>query len=303
MSKIEDALKKINSNNTTRRARPAETAHQQQLARASQSIAPVVQSKQTSTDMTQRASSRAEIARMEEAAPISNEAMAHNKIVHPEMEDGRVLNAFRELRTKIIQKSLNGNGVIMVTGVTLGDGASFVARNLAAAFALDTSKTALLLDCNLKNPQYDGINSAGAKLGLTDYLESEDISVDKIIHRPGIDRFRMIPSGVQCEVPAEYFTSMKMGKLLVQLKQRYPERYVILDTPPITESADTSIVADLCDHVLLVVPYGKVTEMQVGAAVKAIGQHKLIGVVFNNEPQFPRPSVWKSIRKLTPFQS
>ena len=297
MSKIEDALKKISGTGTTRGPGSAETARRQQLARAPQANAPGALSKQTSTDMTQRASSRAEISRMEEATPISDEVMAHNKIIHPEMEDGRVLNAFRELRTKIIQKSLNGNGIIMVTGVALGDGASFVARNLAAAFALDTSKTALLLDCNLKNPRYDGINSGGTRLGLTDYLESEDISVDKIIHRPGIDRFRMIPSGVQCEVPAEYFTSVKMGKLLVQLKQRYPERYVILDTPPITESADTSIVADLCDHILLVVPYGKVTEMQVDAAVKAIGHHKLVGVVFNNEPQFPKPRVWKSIWK------
>ena len=300
MSKIEDALKKIGSHNAARGTGDAgETARRQQLARAPQSLAHAAQSKQASTDMSQRASSRAEIARMEEALPISDESMAHNKIIHPEMEDGRVLNAFRELRTKIIQKSLNSNGIIMVTGVTLGDGASFVARNLAAAFALDTSKTALLLDCNLKNPQYDGINSLGAKLGLTDYLESEDISVDKIIHRPGIDRFRMIPSGVQCEVPAEYFTSVKMGRLLVQLKQRYPERYVILDTPPITESADTNIVADLCDHILLVVPYGKVTEMQVEAAVKAIGQRKLVGVVFNNEPQLPKSRVWKSIWKLT----
>lgn len=287
MSKIEDALKKVGGGRAARNG-PQPDGQQRQLAR-------VAQPNQTSTSLTQRANSRTEIARMVETSPISEAELARNKIIHSDMPDGRVLNAFRELRTKIVQKSVNGNGVIMVTGVKFGDGASFVARNLAAAFALDESKTALLLDCNFKHPQVAVRKSSDDKLGLTDYLESEDVPVDKIIHQAGINRFRMIPSGAHCEVPAEYFTSVRMGKLLTQLKQRYPERYVILDTPPITESADTSIVAAMCDHVLLVVPYGKVTQTQIEAAVKSIDKNKLLGVVFNNQPQFPSATFWKSI--------
>lgn len=292
MSKIEDALKKVGGSKAARGGASPDGL-QRQLARAPQPS-------QTSTSLTQRASSRAEIARMVESSPISEEELARNKIIHSDMGDGRVLNAFRELRTKIVQKSLNGNGVIMVTGVCFGDGASFVARNLAAAFALDESKTALLLDCNFKNPQISTIRTSNGKLGLTDYLESEEVPVDKIIHQAGIDRFRLIPSGAHCEVPAEYFTSVRMGKLLTQLKHRYPERYVILDTPPITESADTTIVAAMCDHVLLVVPYGKVTQAQVDAAVKSIDKNKLLGVVFNNEPQLPPPGFWKSFWRRKP---
>lgn len=286
MSKIEDALKKVGGGRAPRNGTQPE-GQQRQLAR-------VAQPNQTSTSLTQRANSRTEIARMVETSPISEAELARNKIIHSDMPDGRVLNAFRELRTKIVQKSLNGNGVIMVTGVKFGDGASFVARNLAAAFALDESKTALLLDCNFKHPQVAVRKSSDGKLGLTDYLESEDVPVDKIIHQAGINRFRMIPSGAHCEVPAEYFTSVRMGKLLTQLKQRYPERYVILDTPPITESADTSIVAAMCDHVLLVVPYGKVTQTQIEAAVKSIDKNKLLGVVFNNQPQLPSSGFWKT---------
>lgn len=294
MSKIEDALKRVSGGKAARGAAPPE-GQQRQLARAPQPG-------QASSSLTQRVNSRAEIARMQESSPISDAERAQNKIIHSEMPDGRVLNAFRELRTKIVQKSLNGNGVIMVTGVGFGDGTSFVARNLAAAFALDESKTALLLDCNFKHPQVSTTSTkpANGRLGLTDYLESDDLQADKIIHQAGIDRLRLIPSGAHCEVPAEYFTSARMGKLLTQLKQRYAERYVILDTPPITESADTTIVAAMCDHVLLVVPYGKVTQTQVEAAVKAVDKNKLLGVVFNNEPQLPSPGFWKSFWRRRP---
>ena len=292
MSKIEDALKKMGGGKAMRSGTAPE-GHQRQLAR-------VQQPNQTSTDLTQRANSRAEIARMEESSPITDEEMARSKVIHSDMPDGRVLNAFRELRTKIVQKSINGNGIIMVTGVSFGDGTSFVARNLAAAFALDESKTALLLDCNFKNPQISTTKTSAGLLGLTDYLESEEVPVEKIIHQAGINRMRLIPSGAHCEVPAEYFTSVRMSKLLTQLKQRYPERYVILDTPPITESADTTIVAAMGDHVLLVVPHGKVTQAQVEAAVKSIDKNKLLGVVFNNEPQLPSSGFWKSFWRRKP---
>jgi protein-tyrosine kinase len=292
VSKIEDALKKVSGGRAAHSGTPPD-GRQRQLARAPQPG-------QTSSSLMQRVNSRAEIARMQEASPISDAARAQHKIIHSEMTDGRVLNAFRELRTKIMQKSLDGNGVIMVTGVGFGGGTSFVARNLAAAFALDESKTALLLDCNFKHPQVAAAKAADGKLGLTDYLESDEVQVDRIIHQAGIDRLRLIPSGARCEVPAEYFTSVRMNRLLTQLKQRYAERYVILDTPPITESADTTIVAAMCDHVLLVVPYGKVTQAQVEAAVKAVDKDKLLGVVFNNEPQLPSPGFWKSFWRRKP---
>jgi hypothetical protein len=41
--------------------------------------------------------------------------------------------------------------------------------------------------------------------------------------------------------------------------------------------------------VVLVVPYGRVTDSQIESSIKAIGDKKLAGVVFNNEPALPDP--------------
>ena len=100
---------------------------------------------------------------------------------------------------------------------------------------------------------------------------------------------RLIPSGARREISSEYFTSLKMRRLLEALKARYAERYVVLDAPAVTESADSRILAELADYVLLVVPYGKVSEAQILAAARAIGAQKLVGVVFNNEPRTLKP--------------
>jgi protein-tyrosine kinase len=295
MSKIEKALNKARSSaGSLRVVHDGREATGQSLATVSSSTTVSV------SDVEHRAISSKMISRMRDITPIDKKFLAQHRIIFPEMGKDDTVRAFREIRTKIIQKSQGKNCSIMVTSLLGGGGSSFVAMNLAAAFAFDGSKTALFIECNLRKPYLHKL-FAGKKAvfhGLTDYLEHPDMDASEIIHPVGIARLRVIPSGNQREVPAEYFTSLKMKRLMDEIQQRYPERYIILDAPPMTESADAQILADLCDYVLLVVPYGKVTDSQIDASVKAIGEKKLFGVVFNNEPVLP-PLRWLSI--LNPF--
>jgi Mrp family chromosome partitioning ATPase len=113
------------------------------------------------------------------------------------------------------------------------------------------------------------------------------MDIADIIYPVGIPRLRVVPAGDHREVPVEYFTSARMQQLMQVVKQRYNERYVILDSPPISQSADLQILMELCDYVILVVPYGKVTEAQLADAAKTIGEKKLMGIVFNSEPRPP----------------
>ena len=246
----------------------------------------------------QRGRASESIARMKEKSLLDKQTLALHQIIYPEMEETGTVRAFRELRTRIIQKTQGRNCVIMVTSVVGGGGSSFVAMNLGVAFSFDAGKTALLMDCNLKNPSMHRLFGAGTFRGLTDYMDNSGVDIAEIIHSVGIERLRIIPSGGRREIPSEYFTSFKMNQLLESIKQRYRERYIILDAPPMTESADTQILAEACDYVLLVVPYGRVTDSQVNTCAKAISDKKLLGIIFNNEPA-PPALKWRRI--LNPF--
>jgi exopolysaccharide/PEP-CTERM locus tyrosine autokinase len=246
----------------------------------------------------QRGSASRAIARMQEKLLLDKHVLAQNQIIYPEMGENSTVRAFREIRTKIIQKTQGQNCKIMVTSVTSGGGSSFVTLNLGVAFAFDAGKTALLLDCHFTNPSLHRLFGAGTFRGLTDYLDNTDMDIAEIIHPVGIERLRIIPSGGQREIPAEYFTSAKMKQLLDSIKQRYRERYIIIDAPPMTSSADTQILAELCDYVVLVVPYGRVRDSNIDDCIKAIGEKKLLGIIFNNEPD-PPTLPWQRI--LNPF--
>jgi capsular exopolysaccharide synthesis family protein len=289
MSKIEKALSKARASGALRVVSPQPASHEKTLEEvsAASSVTSLIE---------QRASSSEAIARMQEKTPLSKQSLSHNRVIYPELGENGTVRAFREIRTKIIQKSQGRNGVIMVTSVTGGGGSSFVSLNLGVAFAFDAGKTALLLDCNLKNPSLDRLFGPGSFQGLTDYMENSDMDIADIIHPVGIERLRIIPSGGQREIPAEYFTSLKMKRLLDGIKQRYRERYIIIDAPPMTESADTQILADLCDYAVLVVPYGRVTDAQIDACIKALGDKKLVGVVFNDEPTLPEFRWWDMLK-------
>lgn len=293
MSKIEKALNKVRASGALR-----VISTQPEHDRPASKQLETTQASGETVMLEQRACSTEAIAHMQEKALLSQPALAENRIIYPELGENSVVRAFREIRTKIVQKSQGQNCVIMVTSVAGGGGSSFATFNLGVAFALDDSKTALLLDCNFRNPALHRLFPAKNYLGLTDYLENPKMDIADVIHPVGIKRLRIIPSGAQREISAEYFTSIKMRRMIESIKQRYRERYIILDAPPVTESADMQILSELCDYVILVVPYGKVTDSQVVSCVKSIPEKKLLGIIFNNEPTLPDIS-WRSI--LNPF--
>ena len=278
MSKVEKALQKARAMDDVALPAPA-------TASAVAQEKPLILSAKDNSDYT------AQIPRMSQKFRMERSDLSEAKIIYQEMEDARVVESFRQMRTHILQNAGAKNCVVLVASVVPDGGASFVALNLAAAFAFDESKTALLIDCRLRDPQQDRLVSGDIHYGLTDYLETEDVEVGRIIHEGGLPRFRIIPAGRRSDAGTEHLDSRRMRDLIVHLRDRYPDRYIVLDAASPAESADAVVLAEIADFVLLVVPYGKVTESQIWSVAKAIDEQKLLGVVFNDEPQ-PRRVIW-----------
>jgi protein-tyrosine kinase len=137
MSKIEDALNKA------------------LMIRESTSPAGQLSVLEFGTAIAPRISSSQDIAGMVEPVVFEHRELARKRIIYPEMANSGVVNAFRQLRTKLLHQSEGRNGMLMVTSVRSGSGSSFIALNLAAAFAFDETKTALLIDCNLYDAGFD----------------------------------------------------------------------------------------------------------------------------------------------------
>jgi protein-tyrosine kinase len=226
--------------------------------------------------------SSSRIDQMDEVDRFTDIELDAKKLVYPGTQNTRVLNIFRELRTQLLQLQRKQNFVCMVTSVSHHGGGTFVTQNLASVFALDKTKTSLLLDANLYSPSAQDLIFGEAESGITDYLSTSNLSIKDIVYATGVPRLRAIPLGRNCEGAAEYFASEKMQGFVEEVKTRYADRYIFIDAPPVTHSSETRILADLVDLVVLVVPHGLVTSDQVEAAIEVIGREKLAGLVYNN---------------------
>lgn len=223
------------------------------------------------------------ILEMREIDGFTSSELDERKLIYPEMKQSRIINRFRELRTRLLQRSENKNFIVAITSLVKGGGATYIASNLAAAFAIDSSKTSLLVDGNLGDPGVDSLFGLQVEHGLTQFLEDPKLELENIIYSSGVKRLRVIPAGQRTEYASEYFISQRMSYFLSALKSRYPDRYIIVDAPPLTESADVRQLARLVDMLVIVVPYGKVTGPEVKEGVEVIPKEKLVGVVVNNE--------------------
>lgn len=191
------------------------------------------------------------------------------------------VDAFRDLRTKLLAM-VEGNFVTLVAPVSRNCGGSFVARNLAAAMAFDETKSALLMDCDLRHPSQDATMRIPTPTGgLTDYLEDPEADVSTVLYDTGVPRLRLLPAGRRRETGAEYFSTFRMRLLLDSLRSRYPDRYVVIDSPPVIGSPDARILADLSDVVVLVAGYGRDTPATIAQAAGNFDPAKFAGVLFN----------------------
>lgn len=204
------------------------------------------------------------------------------KIIFVGMRQREILNAFREVRIRLLQRNGSDNMVVMVSSVAPSHSTSNFCFNLAATFALDPHKTALYVDCNPYETEADKFLISKASAGLSDFLTDYSIALKDIIHPTGVERVRLIPAGAFSDSAAEAFNSARMEALVAELKSRYPDRFIVIDAPSVQQSTEARIIANYCDHALLVVPFGKVVTDEVLSAVDAVGKEKFAGVVFNN---------------------
>ncbi|MBO9661992.1 polysaccharide biosynthesis protein [Dokdonella sp.] len=230
-----------------------------------------------------RAASRS-IARMSESRELSARQLDERRLIHRDDTARMQADAFREIRTRLLALGGDQNFVTMVVPVSSGCGGSFVARNLAAAFAFDEAKTALLIDCNPRHPAQQKALGIEAGPGLIDYLDHPAIGVEPIIYRTGIPRLRLIPAGKPRELTGEYFSSFRMRAVLDSLRCRYPDRYLFLDGPATKGSPDARILSELADFVVLVAGYGRDTPAAIAQAAAAFDPNRFAGVVFNQLP-------------------
>ena len=196
-------------------------------------------------------------------------------------DDSPISDRYKILRTKILQKTKEqGLNTILVTSPGEYEGKSLTAANLAISLAREVAHTVLLVDADLRNPSLHrlfGIEPVG---GLSDCLLEDRSPADFLIN-PGINKLIILPQAKAHLDSTDIIGSPGMRDLIREMKHRYQDRYIIFDSPPLSGNADTLILSEYVDGVILVVEYGSTEKDHVRKAIALLREVNLVGVVLN----------------------
>jgi len=188
---------------------------------------------------------------------------------------------FKILRTKIFcRDNACGPRTIMVTSSRPLDGKSLVAANLAVSMAQGINEYVLLVDCDLRRPSLHEVFGLKSNQGLREYLE-DGTSIAPYLMETPVDKLTLLPAGQSMASPSELLGSEKMQQLIAEIKGRYQNSYVIIDTPPAQFNPEIVSLNPMVDGILLVVRSGKSPKEPVEEVVKLVGRESILGVVFN----------------------
>lgn len=220
--------------------------------------------------------------------PVDPNILRRNKLFTL-FKDNKITDHFDLIKAKVLKKLDKQNGnCLIVTSSNPGEGKTFTSINLGISIAREHNRTALVVDCDLRNPWRKHNDFASdffglpVEKGLVDYLEKQT-EVENIFINPGIEKLTIIPAGRVALNSAELLGSPRMESLLEDLKCRYGnERIIILDCPSVLSCADPLILSQFADGILFVVESEKTTQEELKKAMGLFSEEgKIIGAVLN----------------------
>jgi exopolysaccharide/PEP-CTERM locus tyrosine autokinase len=196
--------------------------------------------------------------------------------------DSPMAECFRFLRSRVTRPAAgNPPRTILVTSALMGEGKTFVACNLAVSISRSLEEHVLLIDADLRDPSvHEVFGIPSSRDGLSTFL-SKDTALSSLLKRTSIDKLSILPAGNSTETPSELLSSARMKELIREVRDRYPDRFVIIDGPPLQLTAETPVLANEVDAVIFVVRHGKTPRDAAKSALEKIQKEKLLGVVYN----------------------
>ena len=198
--------------------------------------------------------------------------------------DGRspICEAFRRLRTALLlSPSLGDLKKILVTSSGKGEGKTTTSINIATSLA-QSGVRVLLIDADLRAPRLHKVFSLNDNKGLADLLTAEP-ERDAISSRitTVAKNFDVLPAGPVSADSAEHLGTGHFDVVLDLLSADYD--HIIVDSPPVTAFADSTVIATMVDGVLMVVQGSKSSQETVKNSAKMLRMvgARIIGVVLN----------------------
>ena len=168
----------------------------------------------------------------------------------------------------------------MITSAQPGEGKTLTSINLAFSFAKTFNQTVLLVDADLRKQAIHKQLGIKSRIGLKDYL-IDGKPIQECLIWPGIEKLVLISGGRTIQNSSELMGSPMMKAFVHEVRERYKDRFIFFDVPPVLVGADAIEFAHLVDGIVVMVDARTSSKATVRKAVDLLPKEKIGGIVFN----------------------
>ena len=210
-------------------------------------------------------------------------------------DQGKTLAAqeFRGIKRSLIQNAfIKGDGaihhgnLIMLTSALPKEGKTFCAINLAMSIATEMDHTVLLVDADVARPSVLLTLGLKSAVGLMDILLDEELDLADVMIKTNVDTLKILPAGTGHRHATELLASQAMSSLLNEIANRYPDRSVIFDSPPLLPTTEARVLASQMGQIVMVVEAETTTQHAVKEALRQIETCAHVSLVYNKAKAF-----------------
>ncbi|UTY56941.1 XrtA-associated tyrosine autokinase [Massilia sp. erpn] len=201
---------------------------------------------------------------------------------------------FRIIKRPLIKRALaprvpgeNPGNLIMITSSLPGEGKTFCAINLAMSIAMELDNTVLLVDADVARPSVLRTLGLPSQRGLMDVLLDEKMGLSEVMLRTNVNTLTLVPAGTPNPRATELLASQMMNNLVLEIANRYPDRIVIFDSPPLLLTSEAHVLAGHMGQIVLVVESEKTTQHAVKESLRQLEGCHNVNLVYNKSREFP----------------
>jgi receptor protein-tyrosine kinase len=187
-----------------------------------------------------------------------------------------LLNAFSKKKKKIQR----GN-IIMVTSSQPDEGKTFCALSLALSMSKERDLTVMLIDADVAKPDVLRYMGANGGKGLIDIIEDKSMNIGDCLLKTDIPNLTILPAGKKHNLTTELLASERMLEIIDEIAERYQDRVIIIDSPPVLASSSAAVIALNVGQVLFVVEAERTNETELTEALTLMNGCSNINLILN----------------------
>ncbi len=181
----------------------------------------------------------------------------------------------------------NPGNLIMITSSLPGEGKTFCAINLAMSIAMELDNTVLLVDADVARPSVLRVLGLPAQRGLMDILLDDKVDLADVMLRTNVDTLSILPAGRSDPRATELLASQTMSQFVSEIANRYPDRIVIFDSPPLLLTSEAHVLASHMGQIVVVVEAETTTQHAVKESLRQLDGLPNVNLIYNKTREFP----------------